>query len=228
MQVPMKEDRGEHYLVELRVACEVAHQLQALELAGTVQDGVEVVDPVLAGALLLFMQLLVLAPPDLRDAADQPVDLLHVRGHEELREDLLEARHDARAEERDGVDELEPQGVREREVLAEEHADLGGTDGALLQELGELQREVPHAADGDEERQALPGPLVEDLGPELLEAARVGQALKQGLPGDEERRQLEVGDDLAVLVDLGVGAVLPHPREPVAVAMRYARADGIT
>mmetsp|Transcript_104406 Transcript_104406/g.225283 ORF Transcript_104406/g.225283 Transcript_104406/m.225283 type:complete len:428 (-) Transcript_104406:16-1299(-) len=208
-----------------------AHQPQALDfLAG--QREVHVVAPgrvaeLLGEAASLLLELLVLAPPDLGRGVEQPVDLLHVGRDVELIENLGKARDHARAHEPDGVDELQAQGLRQGEVLAEELAHLREAHHVVGEERAEFHGEVPHRARGYQEGQPLPGLAVEDLDAQLLQRLRVAQVLQDRGPRHEEGLEAEARRDLDVLADLAVRAELPGLVEPVAVPVRPARGDGL-
>mmetsp|Transcript_78591 Transcript_78591/g.254584 ORF Transcript_78591/g.254584 Transcript_78591/m.254584 type:complete len:432 (+) Transcript_78591:304-1599(+) len=222
VEVPVQQHGREHELVEHVVVREEVHQLDAGDLLALVALG-------RAGRGrhdLHRLQLVVLPPPDLRCALHEAVDLVEVRGDLELLEDLREAGDDARAHEPHCVDVLQPQGLGEREVLAQELPDLRA-DPVLGEEAAELHRVVPDTAGGHEEGQALARPLVEDLDAQVREGHGAGGVLQHGRTGHEEGLEAQLRGDLGVLAHLVLTSPAPGPPEPVRPAVLRARADGL-
>mmetsp|Transcript_44872 Transcript_44872/g.136000 ORF Transcript_44872/g.136000 Transcript_44872/m.136000 type:complete len:352 (+) Transcript_44872:885-1940(+) len=222
VEVPVQQHGREHELVEHVVVREEVHQLDAGDLLALVALG-------RAGRGrhdLHRLQLVVLPPPDLRCALHEAVDLVEVRGDLELLEDLREAGDDARAHEPHCVDVLQPQGLGEREVLAQELPDLRA-DPVLGEEAAELHRVVPDTAGGHEEGQALARPLVEDLDAQVREGHGAGGVLQHGRTGHEEGLEVQPRGGLLVLAQLLLPRKVPGRAVAVAAAVLRARSDGL-
>mmetsp|Transcript_47270 Transcript_47270/g.119747 ORF Transcript_47270/g.119747 Transcript_47270/m.119747 type:complete len:341 (-) Transcript_47270:776-1798(-) len=168
VEVPVKHHSREHQAVQCVVVFQLPHEPETLDLASFL--GADVPEG-LRGLCLFQPDLLVLPPPDLRDAVDEAVDLLHIRGDVELLEDLGQARHDTGAHQTDRVDVLESQRLGKREILPQELSNLRQAHGVLRQEATQLHGEVTHRPSGDEKRQTLARSLVENLDSDVLQVS---------------------------------------------------------
>mmetsp|Transcript_79749 Transcript_79749/g.215623 ORF Transcript_79749/g.215623 Transcript_79749/m.215623 type:complete len:345 (+) Transcript_79749:632-1666(+) len=166
VEVPVKHHSREHQAVQCVVVFQLPHEPETLDLASFLAADVP---ERLRGLCVFQPDLLVLPPPDLCDAVDKAVDLLHVRWDVELLEDLGQARHDTGAHQTDRVDVLESQRLGKRKVLPQELSNLRQAHGVLRQEATQLHGEVTHRPSGDEKRQALARSLVENLDSDVLQ-----------------------------------------------------------
>mmetsp|Transcript_43082 Transcript_43082/g.125346 ORF Transcript_43082/g.125346 Transcript_43082/m.125346 type:complete len:228 (+) Transcript_43082:953-1636(+) len=141
--------------------------------------------------LLESLLLRVLQPPEVGDAPRQAVELLPVARECHGLERSSQGRHNARAAQLQGVEELEPERLRHGEVGTEEVAVAFSVGAKFNKETIDVDRVVGHNAAGDQEGDAVSRARTEDIDPYKLHLLQLNRFPEGRVAGNKKGLEME-------------------------------------